>query len=198
MVFSPQIRLAFYGLAMALVLILAVLGCVERYTMDECWDKVLPRDANMAAGMADMEKARTEAATEAKIKLMIAGIEIFMILGMIGCVGGAFLGKFFNSKIATRLCIIGILVFGVGWALMATKIQYPKVMAIAGLVMVLSVVACFVVVVIVNRKALVQVVTGNEHYKGRLVSDNHIFGSEQEKVQTPTTTKIVSKIRNGA
>ena len=182
--------------AVVVASIMPLVGCQERYTEAECYD-LLPRDVNEATAISKVETARTEAATEAKIKLMIAGLEIFMILGMIGCVGGAFLGKFFNSKIATRLCIIGILVFGVGWALMATKIQYPKVMAIAGLVMVLSVVACFIVVVIMNRKALRQVVLGNEHYKGRLVSDNGIFANEHEKIQTPTTEKIVSKIRNG-
>ncbi len=186
--------LASYGLAM--VVIMGLSGCTKTYTEAECYD-LRPRDVNEATAMSKVNTARTEAATEAKIKLMIAGIEIFMILGMIGCVGGAFLGKFFNSKIATRLCIIGILVFGVGWALMATKIQYPKVMAIVGLVMVLSVIACFIVVVIMNRKALMQVVLGNENYKGRLPTEHAIFSSEHEKIQTPTTTKIVDKIRNG-
>ena len=63
-----------------------LVGCQESYTEAECWNKVLPRDPNMAAGMAVMEKAKTKAATEAKIKLMNAVIETGCTIAIFVCI----------------------------------------------------------------------------------------------------------------
>lgn len=174
-----------------------LVGCQESYTEAECWDKVLPRDPNMAAGMADMEKARTEAATEAKIKLVNHAVFLSCNILTWVCLGILLLGIYLKSKLIVISSIGGAIIFTVAAFWMQAYATYPKTIAAVGLAIMLSILATFVVIVIMNRKALTQVVLGNENYKGRLVSDNGIFANEHEKIQTPTTTKIVDKIRNG-
>ena len=177
----------------SILLILILAGCGK--------EKVeMPTDPNSATAMAIVETARTEAQTKADIEKMMAMVELFCIGGAIACVGGILLSKFFGSKLAMGLCIIGVLTFVVGWGLVAAKIQYPKTIATIGLVMLLSVFAAFIVVAIINRKAFVQIVIGNENLKESLGSweDKTIieqFQIEQRTQQTKTTEKLVDNIR---
>ncbi len=198
--------LASYGLAMAFIIGLTTLmGCDERYSYDECWDKVFPRDSNQAAGMAVVETARTEAATEAKIKLMNAVIETGCNVAAWICLGIAILGIWpFKSRLMIGAGLMGVVIFTIATFWMAARAEYPKVIATVGLVIMLSILAVFIVVVIRNRRALVQVVRGGEMFKkdakapGTSINDNVLeaFRNLQAYNQTKTTEKIVDKIRN--
>ncbi|KKK80114.1 hypothetical protein LCGC14_2826710, partial [marine sediment metagenome] len=90
-----------------------LVGCQESYTEAECWDKVLPRDPNMAAGMADMEKARTEAATEAKIKLVNHAVFLSCNILTWVCLGILLLGIYLKSKLIVISSIGGAIILTV-------------------------------------------------------------------------------------
>ena len=177
--------------------ILTVLGA-SLVCLSGCQERVeIAKTLEAAEAQDIVETARTEAATEAKIKMMNAVIETGCNVAAWVCLGIAILGVWpFKSRLMIGLGLMGVVIFTIATFWMAAKAEHPQVIAAVGLVIILSILATFIVVVIQHRKALMQVVLGNENYKDRLVSDNHIFGSEQEKVQTPTTTKIVDKIRN--
>lgn len=179
-----------------IIILLVIFGCEETYTKQECYDNVLPADMNMAMGISVVETARTEAATEAKIKLMSAIIEKSCSVAAIACVAVFLIGLYLRSKLIVISSIGGLITFTVGAFWMAARTQHPKIIAGVGLGIMGLVLASLVFIVILNRKALVQVIKGNEKFKEASLGVE-TFKTAQIEAQSKTTEKIVSSIRNG-
>ena len=174
----------------------AIWGCVERAE--------IAKTLEAAESQVLVEDARTEAETAADIAKMNAVVELGCWIGAGICGFLVGLGIYLRSKSLVIISGLAAGAFITEAVLLTAKSTHSTIIAWVGLAVILIPIATFVVVVIVNRKetikiwqALTQVVLGNENYKGRLVGSHEIFSSEHEKIQTPTTTKIVDKIRKG-
>lgn len=175
-------------------------GCQERYTKEQCIQFCI-NEPNQAAGTAIVETARTEAATEAKIKIMAAAVELACITGAFLCVGGICLGVYLQSKLLKNLCIVGLITCIAGEGFMMARLKYQTVIAIAGLIVILGIFTYLIVLLIINRKALVQTVLSVEKAKTKSswnsIEDPLKLVKENDKIQSITTEKIIDKIRNG-
>ena len=179
-------------LILNLIIILWMLlftGCQERPKIA----KTIPE----AEAQVIVETARTEAATQAKKEMVANGFKVSCIAGMALAVGAIVLGQIMSIKIAKNIGVVALLTCGAGYGFITADIEYGWLIAIGGAVLVGM---AFVYIFIVNRKALAQVVRGNERFKtipysggqARVVSS---FKAAQGSLQTPTTEKMVDKIR---
>ena len=201
--------LASYGLAVALIMgLTALTGCDERYSYDECYE-LLPKDPNMAAGMAIVQTAKTEAATEAKIARAAATQKSLCFWGMVLAIVALAIGISLPGLKILQIPAGAILVaFGFGWGVSLAEIHFPVILAYGGLalvgIIVIGAVLCVGQAVRrlfkrvwIKEKALKEVVESIDEAK--LIDSELELALKTVKkdsdIQSPETEKIVDKIR---
>ena len=178
-----------YLLLLTLLALVALAGCMSPAKIAET--------VEAAESQVIVETGRTEAQTTAQITKMNAVVELGCYVGAGVCVFLAMLGIYLKSKTLFLLSLFGIIAFSIEATLLVAKVTHSKLFAFVGAVLLLVAAGSFIVVVILNRKALVQSVIGNENYKKRLIGKDEIFKAEQRKVQSKASEKIIDVIRNG-
>jgi hypothetical protein len=158
----------------------------------------IPTDPNAAHSMVIVETGRTEAETAAYIAKLNAYVELGCYIGAGVCAFLVGLGIWLKSKAMVIISFLaGLACIGEAILLIA-KATHPVIIAWVGLGIILIPVAVFIIVAILNHKALVQVIKGNQIMKPQLSQpDLANFKIAQRGTQSKTTEKIVDKIRNG-
>jgi hypothetical protein len=188
---KENIEIVIGAIIIAAIIILALIyGCAPERDP-------IPTDPNAAHAMVIVETGRTEAKTAADIAKLNAYVELGCWIGAGVCAFLVGLGIWLKSKAMVIISTLaGLACIGEAILLIA-KATHPIIIAWVGLGIILIPVVVLIIVAVLNRKALIQVVMGCEHYKSLPHTDNEAFKGSQCLAQSKTTEKIVDKIRNG-
>jgi hypothetical protein len=199
-------------LPIILCIFIGLSGCQKQQAIN--YDSVLSQisklDPNEASRLtqklfteqqkSELEKIKAQAEADAYKKQ--ENWKIIFVIGMGACIVAVIAGIWFGKKIIIALGAAGFLGNGASWGLIFAGLQYAKliglIVACLCLAFGIMLFGLFVWSVFKYRKALVQVVLGNEAVKHIVTSDaNSQFRNTQRTFQNKTTEAIVDKIRNG-
>jgi len=180
------------------LVILSCYGCQERLTQRQWESQYKPADPNQAEAMAILKERTIAAESKAESLARVDKFKMACAAGFVASIVAIGVGIWLRMKVAYAIGSISAIACLSGYGLMLADVNYGRYLGLGGLL--LSLLVCAMTIYVAVR-ALIQVIKGNEIFKGITASDStklevlNDFKDAQRQIQGGTTEKIVDGIR---